>query len=292
MKHIIKFSGGKDSLATLLWAKDNLTEFDIVFCDTGWEHELTYQHIKDVEKQIGIPIQVIKSKKYDGFLDMSNKKGRFPSTMLRFCTEELKVKPSIDLVLSLAEDVTIYQGVRAEESVARRSMNAKDEYFKFYFEPYATDKKGKPKYHSYRKKDVLAWCEHYSADLVRPIHKWTGAQVIDFILSKGYKPNPLYYQGMKRVGCFPCIMCSHGEMKSIVENFPETIEKLKGAEESMKDNRTFFPPKYIPNAFCSKPTPKGPVPTIEDVIKYVSDNPNQTEMFARPSCMSYYNICE
>ena len=37
MKHIISFSGGKDSTALILWAKENLEEFITVFCDTGWE---------------------------------------------------------------------------------------------------------------------------------------------------------------------------------------------------------------------------------------------------------------
>lgn len=287
------FSGGKDSLATLLWAKDNLSDFEIVFCDTGWEHELTYQHIKDVAAQIGQEIKVIKSSKYDGFADMALKKGRFPSTKTRFCTEELKVKPSIDYVLSLEEDVVIYQGIRAEESASRRAMSPKDEYFKFYFEPYGKDKKGKDKYHSYRKKEIKAWCDRYSADVVRPIHKWSGEQVIEFILSKGYTPNPLYYKGMKRVGCFPCIMCTHSEIKGIVSGFPKTLELLKELEAQPElSNSSFFPPDYIPRQHCTKKTPHGNMPTIADVEKYVSDNPNQTEMFDRPSCMSYYNICE
>ncbi len=287
------FSGGKDSLATLLWAKDNLPAFEIVFCDTGWEHELTYQHIKEVESQIGQQIKIIKSKKYDGFADMVTKKGRFPSTKARFCTEELKVKPSIDYVLSLTEDVRIYQGIRAEESAARRAMSPSDDYFKFYFEPYGTDKKGKPKYHSYRKKDIVAWCDKHSADVERPIHKWSGQEVIDFILSKGFKPNPLYYMGMKRVGCFPCIMCSHNEIKTIAEKFPETLETLETLEAlEALENSTFFPPDYIPRRFCSKETPQGNVPLVSDVVKYVADNPDQQELFSRPSCMSYYNICE
>lgn len=32
-----------------------------------------------------------------------------------------------------------------------------------------------------------------------------------------------------------------------------------------------------------------------DVVKYISDNPNQTKMFPEEegqSCMSYYSICE
>ena len=43
MKVIVSFSGGKDSLASLLWVRNNLTkDFITVFCDTGWEHPLTY----------------------------------------------------------------------------------------------------------------------------------------------------------------------------------------------------------------------------------------------------------
>ena len=43
MKIIVSFSGGKDSQACLIQAckefgADNVTA---VFCDTGWEHELT-----------------------------------------------------------------------------------------------------------------------------------------------------------------------------------------------------------------------------------------------------------
>lgn len=45
MKIIVTFSGGKDSLASLLWVRNNLTkDFITIFCDTGWEHPLTYQY--------------------------------------------------------------------------------------------------------------------------------------------------------------------------------------------------------------------------------------------------------
>ena len=49
MKVLVTFSGGKDSLASLLWVQNNLTkDFVTVFCDTGWEHPLTYQYIEDI----------------------------------------------------------------------------------------------------------------------------------------------------------------------------------------------------------------------------------------------------
>lgn len=47
MKVIVSFSGGKDSLASLLWVRNNLTkDFITVFCDTGWEHPLTYKYYR------------------------------------------------------------------------------------------------------------------------------------------------------------------------------------------------------------------------------------------------------
>ena len=46
MKVIVSFSGGKDSLAALLWTREHITNnFTTVFCDTGWEHPLTYEYI-------------------------------------------------------------------------------------------------------------------------------------------------------------------------------------------------------------------------------------------------------
>jgi 3'-phosphoadenosine 5'-phosphosulfate sulfotransferase (PAPS reductase)/FAD synthetase len=41
MKTIVTFSGGKDSLAALLWIRNNFTKnFTTVFCDTGWTIEV------------------------------------------------------------------------------------------------------------------------------------------------------------------------------------------------------------------------------------------------------------
>lgn len=54
MKIIVSFSGGKDSQACLIQAanKYGTNKIEAVFCDTGWEHPDTYQHISDVCKQL------------------------------------------------------------------------------------------------------------------------------------------------------------------------------------------------------------------------------------------------
>lgn len=50
MKIIVSFSGGKDSQACLIQAanKYGVDKIEAVFCDTGWEHPDTYQHISNV----------------------------------------------------------------------------------------------------------------------------------------------------------------------------------------------------------------------------------------------------
>lgn len=75
MKVIVTFSGGKDSLASLLWVRNNLTkDFITVFCDTGWEHPLTYKYIEEIRNKLDLDLVTIKSKKFDGMVDLSRKK--------------------------------------------------------------------------------------------------------------------------------------------------------------------------------------------------------------------------
>ena len=188
MRYIVTFSGGKDSEATCIWAKENLqADWEIVFCDTAWESPLTYKFMIDFESKMGKKVNYLKSKKYKGFIDLTRKKKRFASTKGRFCTQELKVKPMIDFILDqVKEDCRIYQGLRWEESKNRASANKIDDYFLHYFQPIikVDPKTGKKKesYHTYRKKEVFEFCKHYEATVVRPIISWTGTETIQYIL--------------------------------------------------------------------------------------------------------------
>ena len=127
MKIIVQFSGGKDSQACLLWAvkKYGNDKVTAVFCDTGWEHEDTYTHIHNVCNQLGVELITLKSSKYKDFVDMSIKKTRFPSTMRRFCTSELKIVPMIDYILSHDESFIVIQGIRGAESEKRSKLEVK-----------------------------------------------------------------------------------------------------------------------------------------------------------------------
>lgn len=285
MKIIVSFSGGKDSQACLIEAakKYGTDRIEAVFCDTGWEHPVTYQHIDNVVKRMGVKLTVLKSK-FD-FVSLAEHKKRFPSTKVRFCTQELKIKPMIDYVLSLKDSCIVIQGIGSEESAGRAAMDSECMYFKGYFQLMENGKT-----FSYRKKQVKEWCSKYDASILRPIKEWSAQQVIDCILDAGQKPNPLYYRGFSRVGCFPCIMCRKKEILYISRNDPAMLERLQNAEN--KIGHTFFPPDYIPKYACSN----GKYPFVSDVIKYVQSKNATLDIFEPEegySCMSmFHGLCE
>lgn len=284
MRIIVSFSGGKDSQACLIQAakKYGADKIEAVFCDTGWEHPDTYAHILTVCEQMRVKLITLKSE-YD-FVSLAIKKKRFPSTKARFCTSELKMKPMIDYVLSCDDSCLIIQGIRAKESSARAAMSSECMYFKSYFE---ANKKGNKE--TYRGKEVRTWCEKYDASVIRPIFTWTAQDVIDCILANGQQPNPLYRRGFSRVGCFPCIMCRHSEVKALMKD-DEMKQRLLASEKIV--GRSFFPPNYIPKYACKN----GKYPMLEDIFQYI-DNKNSTIDMFEPqdgyACMSmFHGLCE
>lgn len=263
MKTLISFSGGKDSTALLLYAKEQgiLDNADVVYCDTGWENPVTYDYIQYVGKAINKEIVILKPEY--SFLELAKKKKRFPSSQARFCTEELKLKPMRKYIESYLPDCEIWVGVRAEESFSRSKL------------------------------PVRAFADYYGCDMVRPILNWTWQQVFDIMKRHSIKPNPLYKNGMKRVGCFPCVMASNEELRNMFSRYPDSLQMLQDAEDEI--GRSLFPPAKIPQKYHTGRDPKSGLsfPRVIDVYDYLVD-PHTEKLFEEEaeSCLSYYRICE
>ena len=64
--------------------------------------------------------------------------------------------------------------------------------------------------------------------VIRPIINWSAEQVVNYVTRiKKIKLNPLYKQGMHRVGCMPCINCAKDELSEIAKRFPAHIDKIR-----------------------------------------------------------------
>lgn len=316
--NIVSVSGGKDSTALLLLAKEQQVEnLQAVFADTGHEHPQTYEYIDYLNEHV-YPIRTVRAdfseaiqrrrammqRVIDGthkeksnskyhwtpevahkalnvlfstgnpFLDMCLVHGRFPSTKVRFCTNELKRDPLIEQVqLPLIEqghEVYSWQGVRADESLARRDL------------PELSDEGG----------GLFSY---------RPILTWTVEDVFAMHDKHGVKPNPLYKQGMARVGCMPCINTRKDELLEISKRFPGEIERVAAwealvAQASKTGSSSFFAATRLGAETAADVT-------VEDHgiwahVKWSKTSRGGTQFdFLRahahgPVCSSIYGLCE
>ena len=137
------------------------------------------------------------------------KKAMFPSRVRRFCTQELKVKPLFGHLFDRADatgrPVVNTIGIRAAESQARSKMPEWDG-------------------HSSRRGAFDIW---------RPLIRWKDEDVIDIHQRHGLIPNPLYFAGASRVGCWPCIYARKSEIKFIAERDPARIDEIAALEDEI-----------------------------------------------------------
>lgn len=110
MKHIIPISG-KDSLATAIWqtAHDPGLPYEFVYNDTGSELPETYRWLELVEKTLGISILRIGA----NLEDIIEGYGILPSSRIRFCTKDAKIRPMNRFIGK--DKAIVYFGLRADE---------------------------------------------------------------------------------------------------------------------------------------------------------------------------------
>jgi 3'-phosphoadenosine 5'-phosphosulfate sulfotransferase (PAPS reductase)/FAD synthetase len=198
------------------------------------------------------------------FLDLCLWKGRFPSTKARFCSEELKREVILYQVqfplLEQGYQVISWQGVRADESPERANLP---------------------------ESDAIGGVTNY-----RPILQWTVEDVFAMHDKYGIAPNPLYKQGMGRVGCV-CIHARKAELAEISNRYPLEITRIEEwewqvSQSSKRGKSTFFS------------TPDGRGDGIREVVEWAKttrggkqyDLLSVVNIEEISACSSIYGLCE
>jgi 3'-phosphoadenosine 5'-phosphosulfate sulfotransferase (PAPS reductase)/FAD synthetase len=193
-RHILSLSGGKDSSALAVYMKDRVPEMEYVFCDTRMELPETYEYLDKLEAFLGKPIVRLNADRgFDHWLKVYG--NYLPSTRMRWCTRQLKLKPFEEYVGE--EPVVSYVGIRADEDR----------------EGYVSTKPNIRPVFPFKEDGVTR------ADVFR-------------LLQEAGLGLPKYYEWRTRSGCYFCFFQRKSEWMGLLRNHPDLFEKSKGYEKT------------------------------------------------------------
>jgi 3'-phosphoadenosine 5'-phosphosulfate sulfotransferase (PAPS reductase)/FAD synthetase len=208
MKHIVSFSGGKDStLMLILMLEKGMPIDDIIFADTGMEFQELYDYIDRIEKLTGLKITRLKSKKtWDDLFFHKKQRGRhigqinaFPMTMACNMTRQLKLNPIAKYYRSIEGEYTVYIGIARNEPERYERLKPNEK---------------------------------------APLYEWGIDEnyVIQELKRRGLH-NPLY-DTFDRLGCYTCPNMNLKELRLMRKRYPDEYAKLLWYGEQAEKHAT------------------------------------------------------
>ena len=198
---LVAYSGGKDSLATILLVQSVMKQKTrAFFVDTGLEFPETRENVQSIKTELGIPFL---EREADVKQFWSQFTGGFgpPSRDNRWCTKSQKLSPINQLIKQeFPEGVLTFIGNRKYESRAR-------------------SQKKRIARNPWTPKQISA----------SPIQDWSALHVYLYLMKhkKMGLLNPLYNKGLARVGCWVCPATNLGDFQLIAELHPELFGQFE-----------------------------------------------------------------
>jgi phosphoadenosine phosphosulfate reductase len=198
----VSYSGGKDSLATLLVVRKAIGDVPLIFVDTGLEFPETYENVDAAQKEYGL--QVLRVSGEQAFWNTFNRQGP-PAVDFRWCCRVCKLEPVRGLISDQWGECLSFIGQRKYES--------------------ATRMKSERVWRNSRVKNQLS---------AAPIQHWTALHVWLYLFREKAPYNPLYAQGLDRIGCFMCPSSDLAVMEDIGERYPGLWQAWKDRLEAWR----------------------------------------------------------
>ncbi len=207
----VSYSGGKDSLATLLLVLEAGLRPSMLFVDTGLEFEQTRENVEEVARSYGLDLLQVSAG--DSFWKNLPRFGP-PAKDFRWCCKTCKLGPATQLIQRyFPQGVLSFIGQRAYESQQRAEKG------KVWRNP---------------------WTPNQLA--ASPIQKWTALHVWLYLLENRAPVNTLYSEGLERIGCFMCPASDLAELRLVKEICPEYKRWSEFLESHARDSR---PPEWL-----------------------------------------------
>lgn len=193
----VSYSGGKDSLVTLLLALKAVGTVPLIFADTGLEFPETYENISCIAERYSVP--VFRAEGEAGFWEDFSRKGP-PAVNFRWCCRTCKLKPVRDLIEKEWGECLSLIGQRKYES-ARRMKSRR----------------------VWRNPNVP---NQLSA---APIQHWNALHVWLYLFQEKAPFNVLYEKGLDRIGCYMCPSSDIAHLKMIEKEYPALWDRWRSA---------------------------------------------------------------
>ena len=315
-KAVLSFSGGKDSTAMYLLALEQGVDFLPVFADTGHEHDLTYEYVRNISRLTGGPeVKWVRADfsaafaRKRMFIARDARTGRRNGRKIRWSNKAKRRALSVLYPSGIPFlDLCMLKG--RFPSTRARFCSEELKHHPLFFEVIDPLMEAGETVISWqgvraeesRNRAGLARIEKVGGGLFnyRPIHSWTWRQVFDIHRRHNVEPNLLYSRGCSRVGCMPCIHARKSEILSISKYFPDEIDRMAEWERrvslaSKRQQSTFFAADKTPGAH--RGDRNMPVPDIREVVEWsrTGRGGKQFDLFSHgdsPQCSSLYGLCE
>lgn len=313
-------SGGKDSTATLLLLRERHSDEEIkgMFCDTGNEHELTYQYIDYLEKATGIEIVRLKADLTEDFAWAKEKLTRIANgeterdilgaraDSFKFPWTQEAAKEALQFMVPSGNpflDLCMLKGIfptRTKQFCTEmlKIVPATEYQMGFIDQGYEVEVwQGIRRDESFKRSNAVEREDRGGGlVLIKPILDWTAEMTFEMHRKHGIDPNPLYKLGMRRVGCMPCVNAGKDELLEIAARFPEHIERIRSWEEIVNKVRR---PKLI-STFIHGGQSNGVLnrPNIYATIQWAKSQRGSKSLdlfrstYEPPACSSAYGLCE
>ncbi|MHA2305228.1 MAG: phosphoadenosine phosphosulfate reductase domain-containing protein [Candidatus Hodarchaeales archaeon] len=217
-KHVVAYSGGKDSLVTLDLVAQSDVSYEIIFSDTGLEYDETIKNIELTGHKYQRKVHTHKNDQW-AFWERFDQFGP-PSRNSRWCCKSAKLSPINELLRKMypeEREVLSFIGRRRYESFGR-------------------SKEKRVSRNPWIPQQVTA----------SPISDWNAFEVFLYIQKHRLNEllNPLYESGFVRVGCWLCPASSMSDFHIMKHSHPLLLAKLnKKLVEYQKKNN--LPYQYI-----------------------------------------------
>jgi phosphoadenosine phosphosulfate reductase len=185
----VSYSGGKDSLATLLLVLEAGVRPKLMFIDTGLEFPETVENARTTASLLGL--ELLTEEAGEAFWDNLPRFGP-PGRDARWCCKCCKLGPVTRLISrEFPGGVLSFIGQRRYESEARASKGP------VWKNPWVPGQTG-----------------------ASPIQEWGSLLVWLYIFSKKVPYNPWYGRGLDRIGCFLCPATNLADLELVRKAFP------------------------------------------------------------------------